>query len=343
MTDVLDMRELSVEIEQGGNTLRPVTDVSVRVAAGETACIVGESGSGKSMTAFAIAGLLPRNARRTASSILIGRQETRCLGAAEMQKVRGRMIGYIFQDPMTSLNPVVTVGDQLTDGFLFHRLGSSADATRRATHLLERVGISDPTRRLREYPHQLSGGLRQRVMIAMALMCSPKLLIADEPTTALDVTTQAQILTLLKDLQHELGMAMLLITHDLGVVSAVGDRVYVMYAGQIVEEGPTAGVFENPAHPYLAALLSCIPVPGSTPRGSRLPSIPGVVPLVTKDLVGCAFRNRCNRAVDQCSRVSPPITSAHATSVRCHAPLQSRETGRPAAARINGAGHQVQR
>ena len=321
---MLDANGISVTIPMKGSIVHPVRDVSLHALPGETVCIVGESGSGKSMTAYAVAGLLPRAARRTARSINICGEETRSYGRREIQKILGPRIGFVFQDPMTSLNPVLTVERQLIEGYVTHGRGSIEEARKRAIALLDRVGIQSPDLRLRQYPHELSGGLRQRVMIAMALMCSPALLIADEPTTALDVTTQAQILLLLKDIQREFGMAIVLITHDLGVVSAIGDVMYVMYGGQVVESGPVDQLLEHPLHPYLHGLLAC--VPGAGARGKRLSSIPGVVPLITEDLEGCAFRDRCAHAKSICASVMPALEELQPDhQVRC--PISATSTG----------------
>jgi peptide/nickel transport system ATP-binding protein len=218
---------------------------------------------------------------------------------------------------MTALNPAYSIGEQLTEHFIHHRKASMAEAQRRAVELLERVGIASAAQRLGQYPHQLSGGLRQRVMIAMALMCSPELLIADEPSTALDVTIQAQILRLLADLQAELGIAMVLITHDLGVVARIADRVAIMYAGEIMEQGPVDAIFAHPQHPYTQGLMSCIPVPGRTRPGGRLGTIPGVVPSLTGTLSGCAFRDRCPYAVPACQENVPVHTAGQDQSWRC--------------------------
>ena len=224
----------------------------------------------------------------------------------------------IFQEPMTSLNPAYTIGNQLEEALRRHRRVSRAEARERAIYLLENVGITAAASRLRQYPHQLSGGLRQRVMIAMALMCGPELLIADEPTTALDVTIQAQILHLLRDLQREFRMAMILITHDLGVVARIADRVAVMYAGEIVETGTGAEVFAAPTHPYTRGLLRCIPIPGRTRRGEHLGTIPGVVPSLIGEMRGCAFANRCPHAMAICAMPAPVRDLGPGRSVRCH-------------------------
>jgi peptide/nickel transport system ATP-binding protein len=223
-------------------------------------------------------------------------------GDKRINALRGDRMAMVFQEPMTALNPAYTIGEQLMEHYRHHRGASAAEARGRAIELLEKVGIASAGERLRQYPHQLSGGLRQRVMIAMALMCGPELLIADEPSTALDVTIQAQILRLLADLQKELGIAMVLVTHDLGVVARIADRVAVMYAGQVVEEGTAAEIFARPRHPYTRGLLDCIPVPGRTLPGSRLGSIPGVVPSLAGELRGCTFRERCPHAQAACTQ-----------------------------------------
>jgi peptide/nickel transport system ATP-binding protein len=224
----------------------------------------------------------------------------------------------IFQEPMTSLNPVYTIGDQLAEPARRHLGMSKADAERRAIELLEKVGITGAERRMRQYPHQLSGGLRQRVMIAMALMCKPRLVIADEPTTALDVTIQAQILRLLKDLQEEMGMALLLISHDLGLVSRIADHVVIMYAGEVIESGPVEEIFETPAHPYTQGLLRCIPIPGKVKRGELLGSIPGMVPNLIGGIKGCSFRDRCPARFSACENTVPVKWVSDTHQFRCH-------------------------
>ncbi len=303
---ILDIQDLSVEIPTDSATLKAVRGISLALKRGETLGIVGESGSGKSMTALAIMNLLPPSARRAAACINFDGSDLTHSGERELAtKVRGQRIGMIFQEPMTSLNPVYSIGRQLTETMTLHRNVSGAEAEQRAIQLLEKVGLPDPASRLKQYPHELSGGQRQRVMIAMALMNEPELLIADEPTTALDVTIQAQILYLLQDLQKELGMSMILITHDLGVVSRSADKIAVMYAGDIVETGTAEEVLRNPQHPYTQGLLEC--VPGY--RGNdahRLGSIPGIVPSMTGTIRGCAFASRCPRAVDACKTDLPP-------------------------------------
>src|SRR5262249_22360563 len=256
---LLDVEQLEVSF---GGRVSAVRGASVRVERGETHCLVGESGCGKSVTALAVMNLLARGARRAATRLAFEGQDLLGLSDSGMAQLRGNAMAMIFQEPMTSLNPAYTVGSQMTEVLRRHRKTSQRIATDRAADLLARVGITAPGLRLGQFPHQLSGGLRQRVMIAMALMCDPKLLIADEPTTALDVTVQAQILRLLSNLQRDLGLGMLLITHDLGIVARVAHRVSVMYAGEVVESAQTAELFANPKHPYTRGLLRCVPVPG---------------------------------------------------------------------------------
>ncbi|CAM3699983.1 ABC transporter ATP-binding protein [Bordetella sputigena] len=297
---VLDVQGLHVDIDTQRGPLHAVRDVSFQVARGDTLCLVGESGCGKSMTSLAIMGLLPKAARRRARRLAVLGKDIATLSNRRLNALRGDRMAMIFQEPMTALNPAYTIGDQLTEHYVYHRRTGAAQARDRAVELLERVGIAAAGGRLGQYPHQLSGGLRQRVMIAMALMCGPELLIADEPSTALDVTIQAQILRLLADLQAELGIALVLITHDLGVVARIASRVAVMYAGQIVEEGPVGALFERPRHPYTQGLLACIPVPGRSAPGQHLGTIPGVVPALTGELKGCAFRDRCPCAEAAC-------------------------------------------
>ena len=311
---LLSVEGLSVDIPVPSGTLRAVRDVSFQVKRGETLCLVGESGCGKSMTALALMDLLPRRAKRRAGALRFGKNDLTTLDAKQMNALRGDRMAMIFQEPMTALNPAYTIGNQLEEVYRRHRRDASADQAReRAVHLLEKVGIANAAQRLGQYPHQLSGGLRQRVMIAMALMCGPDLLVADEPTTALDVTIQAQILLLLRQLQRELDMGMVLITHDLGVVARVADRVAVMYAGQIVETGTAAEIFSAPKHPYTRGLLACIPIPGKTRAGEELGSIPGMVPSLVGDLVGCSFRQRCGYSSVACS-LDPPVQSSVGSS-----------------------------
>jgi len=302
---LLSVRDLTVDIPVASGALHAVRGVDFDLARGETFCIVGESGSGKSMTALAVMGLLGKNMVRSASRLSFDGRDILAAGPRAMRRLRGQHMAMIFQEPMTSLNPSYTIGDQLIEALLLHRSVSRQVARARALELLQKVGITAAESRLGQYPHQLSGGLRQRVMIAMALMCEPELIIADEPTTALDVTIQAQILRLLVDLQRELGMAMILITHDLGVVARIADRVAVMYAGELVEYGTAKEIFDAPAHPYTRGLLRCIPIPGRTERGARLGSIPGIVPSLVGDVRGCSYRARCELAVDACTNAIP--------------------------------------
>jgi peptide/nickel transport system ATP-binding protein len=298
---VLQVRNLHVRLATSRGPLHVVKGIDLEVALGETVCIVGESGCGKSMTSLALMGLLPKGATRTADRLTFAGADISNAGERAMSHLRGNRMSMIFQEPMTTLNPVYTIGDQLTEPLFRHRRISRREAYDKAEAILERVGISGARRRLGQYPHQLSGGLRQRIVIAMALICNPALVIADEPTTALDVTIQAQILNLLKSLQSEFGMGMLFITHDLGLVSRIADRVLVMYAGKLVEEGMARDIFRNPQHPYTQGLLRCIPVPGKTKPGERLGAIPGVVPSLFEEISGCGFKTRCPKAMPACS------------------------------------------
>ncbi|MBV9251548.1 MAG: ABC transporter ATP-binding protein [Acetobacteraceae bacterium] len=282
--------------------IEAVRGVALTVLRGETHCLVGESGCGKSVTALAVMKLLARGAECSADVVRFQDIDLRRMAERGMSRLRGNKLSMIFQEPMTSLNPAYTIGSQMAEVFQRHRGVRRTQALDRAARLLERVGVTAPGMRLKQYPHQLSGGLRQRVMIAMALMCGPELLIADEPTTALDVTVQAQILRLLQTLQRELGLALLLITHDLGIVARMAHRVSVMYAGEIVETSPTDVLFSNPLHPYTRGLLACIPVPGVSRRDAPLGNIPGTVPRITAGFAGCAFRTRCAFAMPECAQ-----------------------------------------
>ena len=301
MSALLEMRDLRVTI----GATAAVRGASLTVNKGETHCLVGESGCGKSISALSVMGLLPKGSVRETTALRFAGEEIGAYGEKEMERLRGAAMAMIFQEPMTSLNPAYTVGSQMTEVLRRHRGASRQQAVDRAAELLGRVGITAPGMRLGQFPHQLSGGLRQRVMIAMALMCDPALLIADEPTTALDVTVQAQILRLLAGLQKDLGLGILLITHDLGIVARVADRVSVMYAGEVVESAPTAELFAAPQHPYTRGLLSCVPVPGKIKRGAPLGSIPGVVPRIPPGFVGCGFRDRCAQASAACAGTVP--------------------------------------
>jgi|TARA_B110000046_G_scaffold185597_1_gene227998 peptide/nickel transport system ATP-binding protein len=301
LSALLEVENLVLDLPLSAGTLHAVRGISFKAQRGETLCIVGESGCGKSLTSLAIMNLLPSIAIRKADKMVFNGMELQDLNERQMSDIRGDKIGMIFQEPMTSLNPAFTIGNQLMEMLLRHRKVRRTEARDRAIYLLEKVGITAADSRLNQYPHQLSGGLRQRVMIAMMLMCDPDLIIADEPTTALDVTIQAQILLLLAELQREFDMGVILITHDLGVVARVADRVAVMYAGEIVEEGTADEIFNNPTHPYTQGLLDCIPIPGKTERGAHLGAIPGIVPSLIGDVEGCSFSERCRYASDACT------------------------------------------
>ncbi|MDO5603580.1 MAG: ABC transporter ATP-binding protein [Paracoccus sp. (in: a-proteobacteria)] len=317
---LLDLRQLFVTIPTGRGPLNAVRGVDLRLHAGETLCLVGESGCGKSLTAMSLMGLGPPNADTRAERFDLLGHDMRGAGR-RWHGLRGRGLSMIFQDPMTSLNPTLNVGRQLTEGAIRAEGIRRATARDRAVEILERVGIARAGERLGQYPHQFSGGQRQRLMIAMALMGRPRLLIADEPTTALDVTIQAQILTLLVGLQREFGLGLLLITHDLGVVATVADRVSVMYAGRIVEEGRAPEVFTTPMHPYTTGLMGAVPIPGRTPRGQPLPAIPGRVPSLIGTTAGCAFRDRCARAMPVCALDGPPVATRGSHRAECHLPM----------------------
>ncbi|MGH7069876.1 MAG: ABC transporter ATP-binding protein [Acetobacteraceae bacterium] len=324
MNALLEVAGLEVQIPLMLGQLHPVRDISFSVGPGETFCIVGESGCGKSLTSLAIMNLLPKRARRSARRLVFDGLDLTGLGERAMADIRGNRMAMIFQEPMTSLNPAYTIGNQLTEALLRHRRVRRQRARDRAVDLLEKVGITAAGQRLGQYPHQLSGGLRQRVMIAMALMCGPKLIIADEPTTALDVTIQAEILHLIAELQRDMAMAVILITHDLGVVARIADRVAVMYAGEIVETGVVADIFARPLHPYTQGLLRCIPVPGRTRRGAHLGSIPGLVPSLIGEINGCAFRNRCPHAFDLCATTEVALAeTAPGRAYRCLLPIEA--------------------
>jgi peptide/nickel transport system ATP-binding protein len=293
-----------------------VDGATLAIAPGETLGLVGESGCGKSVTALSVMRLLPRNSR-TAGAVRFDGQDLLALSETQMRDIRGNRIAMIFQEPMTSLNPVHTIGQQIAEAVRIHQGLGHAAAMARAAEMLRLVRIPDPERRVGDYPHQFSGGMRQRAMIAMALACSPRLLIADEPTTALDVTIQAQILRLMLELKERIGAAILLITHDLGVVAETCQRVIVMYAGRVVEEAPVLELFDHPAHPYTRGLLSSIPRSAGR-RRKRLPEIPGVVPSLRDPIVGCAFAPRCTWAVEKCRQEAPPIrTIAPSHHVAC--------------------------
>ncbi|MDB5552464.1 MAG: transporter ATP-binding protein [Rhizobium sp.] len=300
---LLKVEDLSVSVSGRAGPIEIIDRLSIASKRGETLCLVGESGCGKSMTALALMGLLPENASRNARKLIFDGIDLQGLSRNALDRLRGDQVAMIFQDPSTAFNPSMTIGDQLEEVWLRHRKGSRALARERALFLLERVGIADPARRAKQFPHQLSGGLKQRAMIAMALMCEPKLLIADEPTTALDVTIQAQVLRLLLELQREMGLGLVLITHDFGVVSAMASHVAVMYAGLIVESGPAQDVLRNPHHPYTRGLLACFP--SQDGRRRRLETIAGSVPSPGTHGQGCRYYNRCPQSAPEC--LAPPI------------------------------------
>ena len=308
MAKLLEIKNLQTQFLTSAGVVRAVDGVSYDVDEGETVALVGESGCGKSVSALSIMRLVAEPAGRiVAGEILFKGRDLLKLSEEEMRSVRGREITMIFQEPMTSLNPVLTIGRQLTEGLEIH-LGMAPEAARaRAVELLGLVGIPDPQRRLTQYPHQFSGGMRQRMMVAMALACNPQLILADEPTTALDVTIQAQILELLQDLSRRLGVAMLIITHNLGVVARYADRVNVMYAGRVIERGTAAEIYANPRHPYTRGLLRSVPRLDE-PMRAKLDPIEGQPPDLTKLPPGCAFAPRCAFRVDRCSEV-PPLTA----------------------------------
>ena len=307
---VLDVKNLQTVFFTNSGLFKAVDDVSFSVRRGETLAIVGESGCGKSVTALSIMRLVPDPPGRVVGgTVTLEGTDLLGLDADEMRAIRGNRISMIFQEPMTSLNPVMRIGDQITEAVRLHRSMTSKEAWNKAVEMLRLVRIPEPEQRAREYPHQLSGGMRQRAMIAMALACRPALLIADEPTTALDVTIQAQILALIVDLQKELGTGLILITHDLGVVAQTAQRVIVMYAGKKVEEASVEALFENPRHPYTRGLMASMPAVISQGSNSdaRLTEIPGMVPSLTNLPPGCAFAPRCGLAIDRCRAEYPPL------------------------------------
>ena len=305
MTARLVVKNLKSYFFTTSGLLKAVDDVSFSIDPGETLALVGESGCGKSMTALSLLRLLPPPGRIVGGEILLDNHNLLQLPENEMRRIRGNDMAMIFQEPMTSLNPVLRIGDQLTEVLLLHKNMTHSEADKEAINLLDQVGISDGQRRLREYPHQLSGGQRQRIMIAMALACDPKILIADEPTTALDVTIQAQIMDLLQNLKQERQMATLLISHDLGVVASNAEKIAIMYAGKIVETGPVPHVFNKPLHPYTQGLLNCVPRLGNK---QPLPTISGQVPDLKKVCEGCLFFERCNQTCAPCSQQTPVLT-----------------------------------
>jgi peptide/nickel transport system ATP-binding protein len=321
VTPLLSVRDLQTYFFTEDGTTRAVDGVSFDVFPGETLGIVGESGCGKSVTALSIMRLLPPSIGRTVGgSVSFEGKDLLALGEAEMRAIRGNRIAMIFQEPMTSLNPVLTIGHQIAESVRIHQGASQAQARERAAAMLRLVRIPDAERRLDDYPHQFSGGMRQRVMIAMALACNPKLLIADEPTTALDVTIQAQILKLMLELKERTGSAVVLITHDLGVIAETCQRVIVMYAGRKIEEAPILELFDRPAHPYTRGLMASIPrYGGGRARKRRLAEISGIVPSLREPIEGCAFAPRCVYAAERCRVEAPPLRGVGGGHVAaCH-------------------------
>jgi peptide/nickel transport system ATP-binding protein len=326
---LLDVSQLTVRFSTEDGPVLAVDEAAFRVADREVVALVGESGCGKSVTAMALTGLLPGSATVTGQVDFAGR-ELRALPERELRAIRGRDIAYVFQEPMTSLNPVLTVGRQIGEVLRRHHGMRGAGLRRRCIELLELVGIPLPVRRLRDYPHQLSGGMRQRVMIAMAVACTPRLLVADEPTTALDVTVQAGILDVLRNLRTEIGTAVLLITHDLGVVADIADRVVVMYAGRVIEEAVVHDLFARPAHPYTRGLLDAVPSPARRSDGG-LREIPGRVPVLASSPSACTFADRCPRVADLCRSATPELVAGPAGHpVRCWYPLPPADLSEPA-------------
>jgi oligopeptide/dipeptide ABC transporter ATP-binding protein len=319
---LLSVRGLHVDFETDAGAVSAVRGVDLEIAAGETVALVGESGCGKSVTAMSIMRLI--TGRISSGSLRFQGRELQSLPEAEMRRIRGAQIGMIFQEPMTSLNPVFTIGKQIEEVLVLHQQLSPRAARAQALELLQRVGIPSPERRIQQYPHELSGGMKQRVMIAIAIACRPQLLIADEPTTALDVTTQAQIMELLRSLKQEFGMAVLLITHDLGVVAHFAERVAVMYAGKIVEQGDVRDIFKRAAHPYTRALLAALPDP--LRPAQRLEAIPGRVPSPRLLPPGCAFCARCKLAFEPCPSELPElylVAPGHSAACLLHDPKRA--------------------
>lgn len=319
---LLEIKNLTVEFGSEKSPFRAVDNVCMEIEKGEVLGVVGESGSGKSVTAKALMGLIDWPGRVVAEKLEFDGQDLQTMPDRQRRKITGREIAMVFQEPMTSLNPCFTTGFQIAEALKIHEGGSRAVRHARALELLEQVGIPDPQARLRAFPHQLSGGMSQRVMIAMAIACNPRLLIADEPTTALDVTIQAQIIDLLLNLQRQRQMALILITHDLALVAEAAHRIVVMYAGQVVETGPVPEIFESPRHPYTAALLEALPE--RSVGADRLKTIPGVVPGQFDRPTGCLLNPRCRFATDRCRQQVPQLeTDPDGRQVRCHTPLDA--------------------
>jgi peptide/nickel transport system ATP-binding protein len=322
---LLDVDDLRVEFSTRRGKALVLNGVTFALQGGETLCVVGESGCGKSMTALAVLGLIPQPPGRIASGrVLFQGEDLVRASDSRLREVRGNRISMIFQEPMTSLNPVFSVGEQIGEALRLHAGLDAAAARARSIEMLQQVGISAPERRVDEYPHQLSGGMRQRVMIAMALACRPEILIADEPTTALDVTVQAQIFDLLRELQREKGTAILLITHDMGAVAEMADRAMVMYAGRVIEQGTADEVLAHPGHPYTQGLIDCLPELGSSLAADAgqgpppLAEIAGVVPSLWELASGCTFRERCPRAMSRCAMEVPPMLAVAGSDGSAH-------------------------
>ena len=327
---LLEIQDLKVRFRTRYGPVTALDGVSMQVEAGETLGVVGESGCGKSITALSVMGLVPSPPGWVdGGSIRLAGEELTQAPERRLRQLRGAEIAMIFQEPMTSLNPVFTAGDQIAEAIMLHQDVGRDEALERAVALLDRVGIPEARRRASDYPHQLSGGMRQRVMIAMAVSCQPKVLIADEPTTALDVTVQAQIFDLLNDIQREFGTAIILITHDMGAIAEMADRVAVMYAGRVIEEGAADDILDTPLHPYSRGLIACIPALGKEGADSdeRLPplaEIPGVVPPLHLLGDGCAFKDRCKHQYEPCGRRIPTLAGTTAHPVACHAAEEGR-------------------
>jgi dipeptide transport system ATP-binding protein len=315
---LLEIRNLVVEFETRRGPLRAVDGLDLSVDSGEAMGVVGESGSGKSVTLLAVMGLLPPTARVSADILRFDGRDMLPIGPRERRRINGRKLAMIFQEPMTSLNPCFSIGFQIIETLREHQGGSRATLSRRAAELLATVGIPDPVEMLGRFPHQLSGGMNQRVMIAMAIACKPRLLLADEPTTALDVTIQAQVLDLLTDLRRTQGMAMVLVTHDIGVVAEVADRMLVMYAAQGLEEAGVQALLEQPQHPYTVGLLDALPERNVDRR--RLTTIPGTAADLVAPTAGCRFAPRCTHAVQRCRGDTPPFVVRGSSTARCHFP-----------------------
>ena len=316
MSELLEIKHLNVVFSNGGRSVEAISDLSLSLGLRETLGIVGESGSGKSVTSLATMRLLPKATAHVKGQILFEGRDLLQLPEREMQQIRGNKIAMIFQEPMTSLNPIHPVGKQIAESVLLHSKATKKEAMARALQLLELCGIPDPEQRMKEYPHQLSGGMRQRVMIAIALACDPELLIADEPTTALDVTIQAQILQLMKDLKKDRDMSIIMVTHDLGIVYDFCDRVVVVYTGEVVESAPVKALFQEPLHPYTEGLIGALPRLGRPTE--RLEAIEGMVPDAGDMPQGCHFHPRCKYATDRCRAEHPPLTTRpDGRQVRC--------------------------